>query len=665
MSDFQDDIQRAKAAFPLPNLLRHYGLGDRAKKSARSPFRDGDNPSAFGIFQKDDGNWNWKDFVTGEFGDEIDFIAKFEGRSNDDAIVKFLELAKVTRSASPAPTKLSRSAKKLRRRFEAEGSPEPPPPASPFDWEKCVEAFAPKVDEIAEWRGFSPEFVESIRANGLIGLHDGQVAFPVADEAGAVIGCHYRVEDGTWRFEPKGSRVAPLVIGSPKDAKDIFVFESQWDALAVADRLGWHEGRIEAAFVITRGASNGGLVTGLLNPDARVTVWPQNDKPKKNGKIPAEEWFADVAEAAEGHPLYRLDIPQEHKDANDWVKAGAENKTLWDAIAAAKKPRKSKLPTMRDLSTILGQNLPPEPPELVKGLLHQGSKLIIGGTSKGRKTFSLLDLAISVQAGAEWWGHKCIQGRVCYINFEIQEAFFARRIEGIAKAKGVPIQPGMLMGWTLRGHVDGIEKMAEDMLDDLLEEKFSLIIFDPIYKALGDRDENKAGDVASMLNELESIAVKTGAAIAFGAHYSKGNQSSKESIDRIGGSGVFARDPDSILTMTAHETEDCFTVDATLRNFAPIDPFVLQWAYPLFRIANNLDPSSLKQAAGGRPKKDDSPFLDALSGPMSFGEWLKNLDPDLFSKSDLANAIRRLAKGAYIKKTDHGHWVKINRRFAS
>jgi len=39
------------------------------------------------------------------------------------------------------------------------------------------------------------------------------------------------------------------------------------------------------------------------------------------------------------------------------------------------------------------------------------------------------------------------------------------------------------------------------------------------------------------------------AASVFGAHFSKGNQAGKESIDRISGSGVFARDPDTILVI--------------------------------------------------------------------------------------------------------------------
>jgi hypothetical protein len=277
----------------------------------------------------------------------------------------------------------------------------------------------------------------------------------------------------------------------------------------------------------------------------------------------------------------------------------------------------ARLPELRDLSQMLGESKPARPPELVKSVLHQGSKLIVGGTSKGRKTYSLIDLAISVATGHSWWGFDCAKGPVCYINFEIQESFFCERVETICDKKGVNLDPKMLMGWNLRGHGEGIERLVEELMVVLRKKQFVLIVFDPIYKALGDRDENKAGDVASMLNELERIAVRTGAAIAFGAHYSKGNQSAKEAIDRIGGSGVFARDPDSILTMTAHEEEDAFTVEATLRNFRPLDPFVVKWDWPLFQRSVDLDPENLKRprSATGQlePKHSDKLLLDELS----------------------------------------------------
>ncbi len=302
-----------------------------------------------------------------------------------------------------------------------------------------------------------------------------------------------------------------------------------------------------------------------------------------------------------------------------WEAIAEHEKGLADLRALAKERQYGRLPMLCDMSVMLNGNKPPRPAELVTGLLHKGSKLIVGGTSKGRKTFSLLDLALSVATGSQWWGFDTLQGAVCYINFEIQESFFCERITDILRAKKLELSPDMFMGWNLRGHSEGIENLIEEIVAKIIARDFALVVFDPIYKGLGDRDENKAGDIASLMNQLERVAVKTGAAIAFGAHYSKGNQALKESIDRIGGSGVFARDPDSILTMTAHEEPDAFTVDCTLRNFKPIEPFVLRWDWPLF-IRTDLDPEALKQ-----PRKNNSGQFTARYSKESLLEELSVL----------------------------------------
>lgn len=299
------------------------------------------------------------------------------------------------------------------------------------------------------------------------------------------------------------------------------------------------------------------------------------------------------------------------EDAQDTLKA----------IKAAKKM--GELPELDDMTNLMGENMPPPPAELVTGILHRGSKLIIGGTSKGRKTFSLIDLAISVSTGTPWWGCPTVRGKVCYINFEIQRPFFARRFADICRKKGTMPDPGMFKCWTLRGFSEGLEKMSANLIKILLQEDYVLIVFDPIYKALGDRDENKAGDVASMLNELEAIAVKTGAAIAFGAHYSKGNQAAKDAMDRIGGSGVFARDPDAILTMTPHEEEEAFTIDATLRNFPPQKPFVVRWEWPLFTRDDDADPENLKKPKNIRSRSENN------------GQFQRKYSPD-----DILNSLK-------------------------
>jgi hypothetical protein len=44
---------------------------------------------------------------------------------------------------------------------------------------------------------------------------------------------------------------------------------------------------------------------------------------------------------------------------------------------------------------------PPTPPEIIEGVLHQGSKMALGGGSKSFKTWTLLELSICIAAGQE------------------------------------------------------------------------------------------------------------------------------------------------------------------------------------------------------------------------------------------------------------------------
>ena len=267
-----------------------------------------------------------------------------------------------------------------------------------------------------------------------------------------------------------------------------------------------------------------------------------------------------------------------------------------------------------------------EPPPVVEGMLHQGSKLVLGGGSKSYKTWCLCDLAISVAAGVPWIGLPCVKGVVLYVNFEIQPVFFHKRIASICRAKAIS-KPSNLAVWNLRGHCYDLRSLlpvAKERLTHLkrIGKHPSLIILDPVYKSLGGRDENSAGEIGQLLGEIEALAEQTGAAVAFGAHFSKGNQSSKEAIDRISGSGVFARDPDSILTFTRHEEDESFTVDVTLRNFPRMDPVVVSWDFPLLRANQALDPNDLKRQ-GGKKAISSSDILSLLNEEgMTPKEWI-------------------------------------------
>lgn len=292
--------------------------------------------------------------------------------------------------------------------------------------------------------------------------------------------------------------------------------------------------------------------------------------------------------------------------------------------------------------------------------MHRGSKLALGGGSKSFKTWTLSELAICVSTGWEWLGFQTAQGKVLYINFELQEFAIAQRVQAICEAKQIHV-PANLNFWNLRGYAaDGtlLPKIARQAK----REEYSLIILDPLYKLLGARDENASRDMANLMNEIERVAVDTGAAVAFGSHYSKGNQAGKESMDRISGSGMFARDPDTIITMTRHEEDDAFAVEMTLRNFPPQEPFVVRRQHPLMLIDGQLDPAKLKQAGGRKEEVSADDVLGILgAGAMTYGEWLKRAEEELFTSADtFKRRLRKLKAGGRIRQSpaEGGKYVR-------
>jgi hypothetical protein len=254
-------------------------------------------------------------------------------------------------------------------------------------------------------------------------------------------------------------------------------------------------------------------------------------------------------------------------------------------------------------------------------ILRRGSKLVVGGSSKMGKTWTLIDLGLAVAAGGKWLGHfQCRQGPVLYVNLELRKHTAGKRVRWIAEkrgyCKGMGLKPEVsaaLKTWNLRGKCYDLLAMLETARARLKEPgapKFALIILDPLYKTLGGRDENSAGEMGTLMLELEQFADECNAAIAFAAHFSKGNQSGKEAIDRISGSGVIARDPDAILTFTPHEQEDCYTLDAVLREFPPLPPTVMQWEAPVLAPRTDLDPDKLRQP--GKSVDTFGPRADAI-----------------------------------------------------
>ena len=93
---------------------------------------------------------------------------------------------------------------------------------------------------------------------------------------------------------------------------------------------------------------------------------------------------------------------------------------------------------------------------------------------------------------------------------------FKERLKFTAKAKGIEYEnvEKHLDVWNLRGHATDLAKLVPHIVAQAAGRDYSLVIVDPIYKCLGDRDENAAGDIGEY-SPVGSIRMTLGLRFAF------------------------------------------------------------------------------------------------------------------------------------------------------
>ena len=194
-------------------------------------------------------------------------------------------------------------------------------------------------------------------------------------------------------------------------------------------------------------------------------------------------------------------------------------------------------------------NLPQLAPPLIEGVLRQGHKLLLAGPSKAGKSYALIELCCSIAEGRPWLGFSCAQGRVLYVNLELDRASCLHRFQDVYKALGYPPQHlGSIDVWNLRGRSIPMDKLAPKLIRRAMKKNYIAVVIDPIYKVITG-DENSADQMAKFCNQFDKVCTELGCAVIYCHHHSKGSQGSKRSMDRASGSGVFARDPDALLDL--------------------------------------------------------------------------------------------------------------------
>ena len=225
-------------------------------------------------------------------------------------------------------------------------------------------------------------------------------------------------------------------------------------------------------------------------------------------------------------------------------------KSCWDEWVDWLEAETDELPETESLADDW-ESLPPLADALITGVLRKGHKMLLAGPSKAGKSFALIELCIAIAEGRPWLGRfSCAQGKVLYINLELDRASCLHRFKDVYTALGLPPQNLRNIDiWNLRGASVPMDKLAPKLIRRAQKKGYTAVILDPIYKVITG-DENSADQMAKFCNQFDLVCRALDCAVIYCHHHSKGAQGGKRSMDRASGSGVFARDPDAMLDMT-------------------------------------------------------------------------------------------------------------------
>lgn len=337
------------------------------------------------------------------------------------------------------------------------------------------------------------------------------------------------------------------------------------------------------------------------------------------------------------------------------------------------------LPDPMDLADVWN-NMPELSPCLIENVLRKGHKMLLAGPSKAGKSFLLIELAIAIAEGSKWLEWQCAQGRVLYVNLEVDSASCFHRFKKEYEAMDLkPENIGNIDIWNLRGMSAPMDKLAPKLIRRAKKGNYEAVIIDPIYKVITG-DENSASDMALFCNQFDKICNELNCAVIYCHHHSKGAQGNKKSSDRASGSGVFARDPDAMLDMIElvidqdtrvkagnaldadyDQTQQvsAWRIETTLREFPSTKPVDCFFNYPLHVIdewdllKNSYADGDIRQAqkisAKKRSQKANDDFKAAIAN-ANFG------DPPTFAQLVEYLGITKGAVSQKIKK--YGYQVK-------
>lgn len=295
----------------------------------------------------------------------------------------------------------------------------------------------------------------------------------------------------------------------------------------------------------------------------------------------------------------------------DWIRAeatreGSSLKELETRVLEAFHPAEDMPPD--DLEELLDR-FPHLEEIVIDGIARRNEVATLISASKIGKTWMALALALMAAMGWDFLGHRVPRRiKVLVIDTELRQATLVSRLRTLMEALGISREAlgGRVKARAMRGTGFDVSRL-EKLVNEYARFEPVLIIIDSLYRLLPTgTDENSNGGMKDVIEKIVAFAARMNAAVVVVHHSSKGSQADKDVVDVGSGAGSIARITDNHMILRQHAEDNHAVFETRPRSFAPSSPMVLRFDFPLWHIADGMDPTLLRNSTKGKQAEKDT-----------------------------------------------------------
>lgn len=300
---------------------------------------------------------------------------------------------------------------------------------------------------------------------------------------------------------------------------------------------------------------------------ADVVIIPDNDDAGREHVDKVARALSPVATRV--RVLMLPNLPRKG-DVSDWLDAGGTAEDLHRLADAAPNWKPA---VVTRLPAVWWGDEDKQPPLawLVKGLLIEGGFSTVYGPPGTSKTFLVLDLALHVAHGRDWFGRRVAEGGVVYVSGEGGSGMRMRMKAWRKEKDGEPGKPFVLVpsSVNLFDDEDGVETLIADVKEHAaaMTVPLRLVVLDTLSRMIGSGDEDKARDINVVVQRAERMQRE------LGCHVLVVHHSGKDRDRGARGSNALLGAVDAAIEIARHETGVCEGKIAKVKDGGDIAPF--------------------------------------------------------------------------------------------